>query len=165
MARLRREEESRAYDTMINPRTTGQGYTSIRDLTRATKPRETQSDSDEMTYGDVNRQMALIVNVIISILACSFAIWFVARYFSTPVRLALSMTGSALVAAAEVAIYAGYLRRLDIARTDERKKRESRVVMETWVIGKSDGKKSKSVDRPREEIDETKTSLRNRKGR
>jgi len=96
-----------------------------------------------MTYADINRQMALIANVLISILACSVALWKVAWHWSVPQRLALSMTGSLVVAVAEVAIYAGYIGRLKEAKTKEKKKVERKEVGESWVIeARHDSKQS-----------------------
>ena len=48
------------------------------------------------------------------------------------------MSGSGLVAAAEVAIYFGYLRRLRDAKQLELKKVEKKEVVQTWVIDKAD---------------------------
>jgi hypothetical protein len=104
----------------------------------------TDEEDEEMTYADVNRQMALIANVLISIIACSVAIWKVAWHWATPQRLALSMAGSIIVAVAEVAIYAGYIERVSEAKAKERKKVEKKTVQESWVIeGKGNGQKGK----------------------
>ena len=125
MARLRREEEDKAYRKMIN---------SSSEFQQSHQGVNSQDEEDEMTYSDVNRQMTLIFNVLVSIIACSIAIWLVARHMNTPARLALSLTGSGVVGAAEVTIYFGYIRRLKEARGEERAKKEERVVTETWVI-------------------------------
>lgn len=116
---------------------------------------ESRVDDDEMTYTDVNRQMTLIINVLISIICCSVAIWIVARRWSTPQRLALSMTGSIVVAIAEVAIYMGYIRRLKNAKTEEALKQEKKEIVDTWVI---DGKGRKVLGSAAD-------SLRFRKGK
>ena len=93
---------------------------------------------DDVTYADVNRQMILIINVLISIITCSIFIWIAARRWSVPSRLGLSMSGSGLVAAAEVAIYFGYLRRLQDARQLELKQVEKKEIVQTWVLDKTD---------------------------
>ncbi|KAI4715805.1 hypothetical protein E4T48_08003 [Aureobasidium sp. EXF-10727] len=131
MARLRREEENIAYQRLINP------TSSIPEMARI----RVEDEDDEVTYTDVNRQLALIINVLVSIIACSVAIWIAARHWSVPQRMALSMFGSGTVAFAEVAIYMGYIRRIKDAKQTEGKKVETKQVVETWVIEKKDFKK------------------------
>ncbi|KAG9850488.1 hypothetical protein KCU98_g4446, partial [Aureobasidium melanogenum] len=131
MARLRRDEENIAYQRLINP------TSSIPEPSRI----RAEDEDDEVTYTDVNRQLALIINVLVSIIACSVAIWIAARHWSVPQRMALSMFGSGAVAIAEVAIYMGYLRRIKDAKQTEGKKVETKQVVETWVIKKKDPKK------------------------
>jgi len=145
MARLREDEERRAYDRMVNP-------LAYPDTSRQRHPQPTAFgaaasakspiavEEDDTTYQDINRQMTLIINVLVTIIASSVTIWMAARYWSTPQRLALSMTGSIVIAAAEVVIYMGYIKRVEDAKVDERKRREAKEVVETWVI---DGKKEK----------------------
>ncbi|TVY60880.1 hypothetical protein LSUE1_G009295, partial [Lachnellula suecica] len=102
MARLRREEELRAYDRMTNPpppaETFAQHFPASSAAHAFSKAHPLPaSEEDDIVYADIDRQMALILNVIVSMVACAGAIWVVARWRSTPVRLALSMSGSALV--------------------------------------------------------------------
>ena len=111
---------------------------------------ESATSEDEMTYSDVNRQMTLIINVLVSIVTCSVAIWLVSRHLSTPIRLALSMSGSLVVAIAEVTIYSGYIRRLQEAKTQEKTKREMKVITETWVIEKSERREPVPVSKAHE---------------
>lgn len=148
MERLRREEEQRQYERMANPQplreTLGQRYPSA---TRAFNPATSigqgphTEEVDEVTYADVNRQMALIINVLVSIIACSVAIWMAARRWSVPQRLGLSMSGSILVAAAEVAIYMGYIRRIQEAKDKEKKVAESKEIVESWVFDRTTASK------------------------
>ena len=97
---------------------------------------------DEMTYQDIDRQMALIINVLVSIICCAVAIWIAARHWSISSRLGLSMSGSITVAVAEVAIYMGYIRRVKEAKTTEAKIVETKEIGETWVIEKQTAKKA-----------------------
>lgn len=147
MKRLRQEEEQRQYELMINPPLPKETF-SQRFPNAATSfgaaPIATNSEEDEVTYADINRQMALIINVLVSIIACSVAIWIAARRWEVHQRLALSMLGSGLVAFAEVAIYMGYIRRIKDARTKERGKVERKEVVETWVF---DGKKDEASEK------------------
>lgn len=142
MACLRKEEENRSYEKMLHPTsetfnlrfpTTSQGH-----LFPPTK--QESDEDDEVTYADINRQMALIANVLISIIACSIAIWKAAWHWPVPSRLALAMAGSITVAVAEVAIYAGYLGRIADAKKVERKKIEKKTIASSWVIeGRKEG--------------------------
>jgi hypothetical protein len=146
MARLRKQEEARVYERMLNPEPPSEALTSrfpAASHGHLFPPTSAgQAEDEEMTYADINRQMALIANVLISIIACSVAIWKVAWHWETPARLALSMCGSILVAVAEVAIYAGYIGRVSEAKAKERKKIERKTVKESWVIaGKTSGEK------------------------
>ena len=107
-----------------------------------TLPRSDFDEDDEITYADINRQMTLIINILVSILACGVAIWMASSYWSTPKRLGLSMGGSGLVGIGEVVVYAGYLRRLREARKNGKKQIEVKEVIKTWVIGGGDSKES-----------------------
>ena len=144
MARLRREEEARAYERMINPsppaETFAQRFPGSQSAHLFPTSQADIGEDDEISYADVNRQMALIANVLISILACSIAIWIAAKYWSTPARLALSMGGSSLVGVAEVVVYAAYLGRLKDARAKGRKEIEIKEIIKTWVIGSDEDK-------------------------
>ena len=58
-----------------------------------------------------------------------------ARWWSTPARLALSMSGSMLVGIAEVVVYWGYIRRVRDAKSKAKDLQEVKEVMKTWVVG------------------------------
>ncbi|KAL8797494.1 MAG: hypothetical protein Q9195_000310 [Heterodermia aff. obscurata] len=139
MSRLRREEEARAYERMINPplpiETFRQRFPNSASPELFVPSQTDIGEDEEMTYADINRQMALIINVLVSIVACSVAIWLAARHWSTPSRLGLSMGGSGMVGLAEVAVYAGYIRRVKDARDKGKKLVESKEIVKTWVIG------------------------------
>ncbi|KAG8529365.1 uncharacterized protein KY384_006001 [Bacidia gigantensis] len=139
MACLRQEEESRAYERMINPvrpaETFSQRFPNSHHAHLFPTSREDIGDSDKVSYDDINRQMALIINIIISIVACSVAIWLAARHWSTPSRLGLSMGGSGIIGIAEVIVYAGYLRRIQDAKAQAKKEVEVKEIIETWVVG------------------------------
>ena len=154
MARLRREEEARAYERMINPPfpavTFAQQFPKSPNTTLfAGAPGPVDEEDDEITYADINRQMTLIINILISIVACSVAIWMVSSQWTTPKRLGLSMGGSGLVGVAEVVIYAGYLRRLKEAKEKGKKEVEFKEIIKTWVIGgegeKTDATAARSI--------------------
>ncbi|KAL9120636.1 MAG: hypothetical protein Q9187_002810, partial [Circinaria calcarea] len=143
MTRLRREEEARNYERMINPTSPMQSFaqrfpnSTYVNLFESNQRAVTEED-DEITYADINRQMALIINILVSIVACSVAIWIASSRWSTPRRLGLSMGGSGMVGVAEVVVYAGYLRRIKEAKEKGKKHIEIKEVIKTWVIGGDD---------------------------
>lgn len=142
MARLRREEEDRAYERMINPplpiETFSQRFPNSSRAALFPTSQADLDDDEEVSYADINRQMALIINILVSIVACSVAIWLAARHWSTPTRLGLSMGGSGMIGVAEVVVYAGYLRRIKEAREKGKKDVEIKEIIKTWVIGGED---------------------------
>jgi hypothetical protein len=174
MARLRREEEARSYERMTNPPQPMETFSQIFPSASAAHAFSSNhqptnhSEEDELTYADVNRQMTLIFNVLISIVCCAAAIWIAAKWWSTPARLALSMSGSMLVGVAEVVVYSGYIRRVGEAKGKEKGIKEVKEVVKTWVIGgpdDTDARESseKSVLIQSKEEDEKTSGARNRK--
>lgn len=154
MQRLRHEEEERQYERMISPQAQHETFGHISTAPRRTFDAATSigqgpdaKEVDDVTFADVNRQMALIINVLVSIIACSVAIWIAARRWPVPQRLALSMSGSTLVAVAEVVIYLGYIRRIKDAKATEKKVVESKEIVQSWVLGStSTGKRIEGTD-------------------
>ena len=143
MARLRREEEERSYERMTNPplpmETFAQRFPAASAAHAFSSSYQNINTSDPeddgLTFADVDRQMALILNVLLSIVACAGAIWVAARWWDTPARLALSMSGSILVGIAEVVVYSGYIRRVGEAKGKERGVKEVKEIVNTWVVG------------------------------
>ncbi|KAL8862544.1 MAG: hypothetical protein Q9178_001042 [Gyalolechia marmorata] len=150
MARLRRDEEARSYERMTNPplpmETFEQRFPNTSNPKLFAGNQDRFYRDDDVTYADVNRQMAMIVNILVSIVACSIALWLVANRWSTPRRLGLSMGGSILVAVAEAVVYAGYLRRIKEAREKGKKQVEIKEIIKTWVIGSDE--KASQPDEP-----------------
>jgi hypothetical protein len=143
MARLRREEEERSYHRMTNPPPPMKIFAQRYPLSSAAHAFATSNqalnpsdlDDDDVTYADVNRQVTLIFNVLVSVVACAGAIWVVARWWTTPARLAVSLGGSLLVGVAEVVVYSGYIRRVSEAKKKEKGIKEVKEVVKTWVVG------------------------------
>lgn len=158
MKSLREEEERKQYERMLNPSSqsslgphypdAGGSFNPALSIGKAVAADEI----DEVTYADVNRQLALIINILVSIIACSVAIWIAARRWNVPQRLGLSLSGSLIIAGAEVAIYMGYIRRIKEAKSKEKKSVEIKEVVTTWVL-----------DRKPEALDQD--SVRYRKGK
>ncbi|KAM3414091.1 ATP-dependent RNA helicase chl1 [Cercospora zeina] len=137
MKRLREEEEQRQYERMINPAVRPETFSQrFPNATTSFGPMASPiaEEIDEVTYADVNRQLVLIINVLVSIICTSVAVWMAARRWSVPQRMALAFFSSTLVAVAEVVIYMGYIRRIKEAKTKERKKVEKKEILDTWVI-------------------------------
>ncbi|CZT10399.1 uncharacterized protein RAG0_14893 [Rhynchosporium agropyri] len=143
MARLRREEEARSYHRMTNPpppmETFSQRIPSNSGVRAFASSHQniniSDPNDDGITFADINRQTTLIFNVLVSIVACAVAIWIAAKWWSTPARLAMSMSGSALVGVAEVVVYSGYLRRVGEATEKEKEVKEVKEIVNTWVVG------------------------------
>ncbi|OIW26612.1 hypothetical protein CONLIGDRAFT_655976 [Coniochaeta ligniaria NRRL 30616] len=146
MARLRREEEQRAYERMTHPPPAAETFSQrfpqaamTHAFAEVNRPmRESDTGDDDVTYNDVHRQLMLLLNFVVSILGVAGTLWVVARWWSTPARLFLTMGGSVVVGIAEVAVYQGYLWHLGEAKKKDGKVKEIREVMQTWVVGKED---------------------------
>lgn len=140
MARLRREAEEREYIQLTKPAPTGERFS--RNLPASspafafssTEAYIEASPDDDITYDDVSRQLTLILNVVISIIACSAALWMVSKWWSTPARLALSMGGSIVVAVAEVGVYFGFIRKVKESVKEEKAVEEVKELVNTWVV-------------------------------
>ena len=152
MARLRREEEERTYERMTQKaggptrEPFGERYPGADARARAfaavnqpSKAADLGSDDWVAEYGDVQKQVTLILNFLVSIVGSGVALWLAARWWSTPARLFLSLGGSLLVAVAEVAVYSAYSWRMAEGERRENEKREVREVAQTWVVGASGG--------------------------
>lgn len=153
MARLRREEEERSYERMLKAPTTRETFAqrfpaapapmSLADsFAEANKPtRAADLGSDEITHGEIQKQVTLIINFLISIVGCAAAIWMVSRWWGTTARLLLTLTGSIVVAICEVVVYNAYSWRMEEGERKQREAREVREVVQTWVVGDQEPEK------------------------
>ncbi|KAL7619647.1 hypothetical protein AAE478_010188 [Parahypoxylon ruwenzoriense] len=137
MARLRREEEERSYERMLKkgPRES---------LNRPSNPSDV---GDDIEHGDLQKQITLIINFLVSIFGCAAALWMAARWWSVPARLFLSLGGSIIVAIAEVAVYSAYTWRMAEGEKNQKKMKEVKQIVQTWVVGEDDDDK-KGNDEP-----------------
>ncbi|KAK4161907.1 endoplasmic reticulum-based factor for assembly of V-ATPase-domain-containing protein [Cladorrhinum sp. PSN259] len=147
MARLRREEEERAYERMANPtppmETFSQRFPTSAGMAQTfaavNRPnRDGDTGDDDITFNDVHRQLMLILNFVLSILGVAASLWILARWWSTPARLFLTMGGSLLVGIAEVALYGGYIWHLGEAKKKDKSFKEVREIVQTWAVGADD---------------------------
>ncbi|TLD33603.1 hypothetical protein PspLS_01019 [Pyricularia sp. CBS 133598] len=141
MARLRREEEERAYERMINPpaptETFSQQFPSARSFAAVNQPHSKADlghDAEDVTYNDVHRQLMLLLNFLVSIVGVGATLWVLARWWSTPARLFLTMGGSLVVGVAEVGVYYFYVWHLTDASKKDKTFKEQKEVVQTWVV-------------------------------
>ncbi|KAF5666903.1 vacuolar er assembly vma12 [Fusarium circinatum] len=148
MARLRREEEARSYERMINPPPQHETFkdhfpSSAASFAAANRPTSASDlGDDDMAMEEVHKQLTLIINFLVSIAGVAGTLWVTARWWSLPARMFLTMGGSILVAIAEVVVYNAYIWKMDQGRKKHGKVKEVREVVESWVLGKDEDEKS-----------------------
>lgn len=154
MARLRREEEERQYERMTHPPPAAETFSQLfpRAGTTAAFAEVNRPASkndlgdDDVTYEDAHRQLMLILNFVVSIAGVAATLWVLARWWSTPARLLLTMGGSILVGVAEVVVYSGYVWHLGEAKKKEKRVREVKEIVETWVVVEKEGKEGDTAE-------------------
>lgn len=133
MARLRRDEEARAYERMVNP-PDFYNTSSFAQINRPVHAADTGDDG--VTLSDVNRQVMLIFNFVLTMAGVAYALWMLARWWPTPSRLFLAMGGSIATGLVEYGLYAGYVWHLsEAARREKNAPKEVREVVNTWAVG------------------------------
>ncbi|KAL5601403.1 hypothetical protein BROUX41_002610 [Berkeleyomyces rouxiae] len=165
MARLREEEEERKYQRMMHPpkiETLSKQYPNAAVFAEINRARPADIGSaDEDTYEEIQRQLMLIVNFLISIAGVAATLWIVARWWSTPARLALSMGGAIVVAITEVAVYAAFVWRVDKSeqksKSADKRIKEVRSVKESWTLGR-DGQEQEREQRGAKQIETDSTA-------
>ncbi len=101
---------------------------------------------DDVTYNDVHRQLMLILNFVVTIFGVAGTLWVLARWWPTPARIFLTMGGGIAVGIAEVALYGGYIWHLGDAKKKEKKFKEVKEVVHTWVVGMEGDDEEKKDD-------------------
>ncbi|KAH7354543.1 endoplasmic reticulum-based factor for assembly of V-ATPase-domain-containing protein [Pyrenochaeta sp. MPI-SDFR-AT-0127] len=150
MARLRAQEEALSYERMLHPPPTRETFTqrfprAPEAFSLGSTPQYNPSEEEEVSYEEVHRQIILIINVLVSIVAVAVFIWVAARHWSVGKRLGLSMGGSGAIAIAEVAVYSGYVRKIKEAKRLEKKKPEIKEIVKSWIIDKDEGGEATGV--------------------
>ncbi|KAJ0165591.1 hypothetical protein CTA2_10690 [Colletotrichum tanaceti] len=158
MARLRREEEERTYQRMMKQPSRMENFsqqfpsatsTRAHAFAEVNRPmRESDNGDDEATLGDVQKQVMVILNFLISIIGVAATIWIAARWWNVAARIFLTLAGSILVLVAEVAVYSGYVWRLTEAKANRKEPEEIKEVMQTWVLGKDEEGGGKPGEEP-----------------
>ncbi|OAA59607.1 ATPase, vacuolar ER assembly factor, Vma12 [Niveomyces insectorum RCEF 264] len=146
MARLRRDEEARAYARMVRPTDYYATATpAAAAFAQVHAPQHAHDIGDDgVTLADVNRQAMLLLNFLLTMGGVAYALWVLARWWPTPARLFLAMGGSAAVGAAEYGLYAGYVWHLAEAKkkddqagpsnNDDDDNNHEGAVVKTWVV-------------------------------
>ncbi|KAK2608072.1 hypothetical protein N8I77_006707 [Diaporthe amygdali] len=135
MARLRREEEERKYQRMVSqPSSLDAPPNLSQQFAEINRPAgKADLGDDDVTMNDVHRQVMLVINFLVTIFGCAATLWIVARWWSTPARLFLTLGGTLIVAIAEVAVYSGYVWHIGQARKKDAKIKEVKEIVDTWV--------------------------------
>jgi TMEM199 family protein len=141
MARLRREEEERSYERMLaassrDPFASRHASSSqahaFSEVNRAAKQ---DLGEEHIDQAEIQRQLSLVVNFLVSVGGCAAAIWIAAQWWNTTTRLFLTLGGSLIVAIAEVAVYSAWSWRMAEGEKRQQKVKEVREVVKTWVLG------------------------------
>ncbi|KAL6892824.1 endoplasmic reticulum-based factor for assembly of V-ATPase domain-containing protein [Trichoderma longibrachiatum] len=157
MARLRREEDARSYERMINPpppletfqhRFPQANAAAARAFAEANRPSKAEDlGDDEVTVNEIHRQVMLIINFLVSIAGVAVTLWIAGRWWSLSSRIFLALGGSIVVAVAEVAVYSSYMWRLGDAKSKQGAVKEIKEVVQTWIVGQeSDDKGGEKCD-------------------
>ncbi|KAK8087837.1 hypothetical protein PG997_002798 [Apiospora hydei] len=151
MERLRRDEEERSYERMLKAGPTRETFSQrfpnapplslVESFAAANRPHQ-KSDLGEETISqeEIQQQVTLIINFLISIAGCAAALWIAAQWWSTPARLFLALGGSIVVAIAEVAVYNAYQWRMAKGDQKQQTKKEVRSIVKTWIVGEDEPK-------------------------
>ncbi|KAI1088021.1 ATPase, vacuolar ER assembly factor, Vma12 [Rostrohypoxylon terebratum] len=154
MTRLRREEEERAYERMLKKAPPKESFARrfphapmAHSFAEVNRPTKASDIGDDIEHGDIQKQVTLVINFLLSIFGAGAALWIAARWWSIPARLFLSLGGSIIVAIAEVAVYSAYTWRMAEGEKVQNRKKEIKEIVQTWVIGEDDHDK-KGYDEP-----------------
>ncbi|KAI3318996.1 endoplasmic reticulum-based factor for assembly of V-ATPase-domain-containing protein [Xylariaceae sp. AK1471] len=172
MARLRREEEERSYERMLSKAPSRESFAErfplapmAHSFAEVNKPSKISDiGADDIEYGDVQKQMTLIINFLVSVFGCGVALWKAAQWWPVSTRLFLSLGGALVVAITEVAVYSAYTWRMSQGEKKVTKMKETREIVKTWVVGEEDDKTDVQEPTPFVEhnASELETSLRRR---
>ncbi|KAG6001064.1 hypothetical protein E4U21_004707 [Claviceps maximensis] len=168
MARLRRDEAQRAYDRMVNPPPRVETFhdrfpSSAQAFSQVNRPIDAADlGDDDVTLQDVHRQVMLIINFMVSILGVAGTLWVTSRWWSVPARILLTMGGSIVVAIAEVAVYSGYMWRMEQGKQKQKAAKEVKHVVNTWVVGAAEKEDQRTIVLPEKEEDLVDATVRRR---
>ncbi|KAI1773144.1 endoplasmic reticulum-based factor for assembly of V-ATPase-domain-containing protein [Hypoxylon cercidicola] len=154
MARLRREEEERSYERMLKKAPPRESFAQrfpatpmAHSFAEVNRPSKESDLGEDIEQGDIQKQITLIINFLVSVFGCGAALWLAAKWWSVPARLFLSLGGSIIVAIAEVAVYSAYTWRMAEGEKSQKKMKEVKQIVQTWVVGEDDDEK-KAIHEP-----------------
>ncbi|KAI1475882.1 endoplasmic reticulum-based factor for assembly of V-ATPase-domain-containing protein [Daldinia eschscholtzii] len=169
MARLRREEEERSYERMLKKAPPRESFAqrfpsdpTAQSFAEVNRPIRDSDIGGDIEHGDIQKQITLVINFLVSIFGCGAALWLAARWWSVPARLFLSLGGSIVVAIAEVAVYSAYTWRMAEGEKNQKKMKEVKQIVQTWVVGEDDSVKEDLIKASISENTESDTNLRRR---
>ncbi|KAI1432969.1 endoplasmic reticulum-based factor for assembly of V-ATPase-domain-containing protein [Xylaria sp. CBS 124048] len=156
MARLRREEEERSYERMLRKAPQRESFAErfplapmAHSFAEVNKPSGlSDMGDDDAEFGDIQKQVTLIINFMVSVFGCGAALWKLAQWWPVSTRLFLSLGGAILVAITEVAVYSAYSWRMSQGEKKQAKMKEVKEVVKTWVIGEEEDVSSIKQDPP-----------------
>ena len=102
--------------------------------------KKSDEEADDIEFGDVQKQVTLIINFLVSVFGCGAALWKLAQWWPVSTRLFLSLGGAIVVAITEVAVYSAFTWRMSQSEKKQTNMREVRDVVQTWIVGKDDVK-------------------------
>ncbi|GAW17800.1 hypothetical protein ANO14919_072670 [Xylariales sp. No.14919] len=148
MAKLRYEEEERSYERMLRKAPPRESFAErfplapmAHSFAEVNKPSKASDiEGNDIEFGDVQKQMTLIINFLVSVFGCGVALWKLARWWPVSTRLFLSLGGAIVVAITEVAVYSAYTWRMSQGEKQQSKMKEVREIVKTWVVGEEDDK-------------------------
>ena len=135
MARLRQEHEATSYASLLSPSNSivPPGIASSNEPPPAL---------DDFTLAATHRQLTLVLNMLVSVIACGIAGFLIAggAGWSAGARVGVGLATAGVVAVAEVGVYVGYVARVRAAREKEDRKmaggkQEVKEVVATWMVG------------------------------
>ncbi|KAI0845925.1 endoplasmic reticulum-based factor for assembly of V-ATPase-domain-containing protein [Daldinia vernicosa] len=169
MARLRHEEEERSYERMLKKAPPRESFARrfpsdpmAHSFAEVNRPFRASDIGEDIEHGDIQKQITLVINFLVSIFGCGVALWLAARWWGVPARLFLSLGGSIIVAIAEVAVYSAYTWRMAEGEKQQKKMKEVKKIVQTWVVGEDDNVKEGSVEELTLENMEPETNIRRR---
>ncbi|KAI1183906.1 endoplasmic reticulum-based factor for assembly of V-ATPase-domain-containing protein [Nemania serpens] len=168
MARLRREEEERSYERMLRTAPARESFAERYPLApmahafaEVNKPsKKSDMEDNDIEFGDVQKQVTLVINFLVSVVGCGAALWKLAQWWPVSTRLFLSLGGALLVAITEVAVYSAYTWRMSQGEKKQTKMKEVQEIVKTWVVGDdvdNDGNERDNRDGDKNEDDKTRT--------
>ncbi|KAI0973771.1 endoplasmic reticulum-based factor for assembly of V-ATPase-domain-containing protein [Xylaria arbuscula] len=156
MARLRHEEEERSYERMVRkapPRGTFAERFPLASMAHSfaavNKPsKASDEEADDIEFGDVQKQLTLIINFLVSVFGCGAALWKLAQWWPVSTRLFLSLGGAIVVAITEVAVYSAFTWRMSQSEKKQMGMREVQEVVKTWVVGEDEDDPKTKLQEP-----------------